>query len=60
MADYKVKGKLGTGERFERLTGALKGRKGIYNPKGLAAWIGRRKYGAQKMAKMAAAGRKRG
>lgn len=49
---------LGSGERFKRLTRKLAAR-GAKNPKALAAWIGRKKYGAKKMAKMAAAGRRR-
>jgi len=52
--------KLGTGKRFQRLQRSL-GRQedGIEDPKALAAVIGRKKFGAKKMAKMAAAGRKR-
>ena len=49
---------LGTGERFHELATAL-GRKGARNPKGLAAFIGRKKFGAKRMAKMSAAGRRR-
>lgn len=48
---------LGTGKRFSRLKTALT-RKGIRNPDALAASIGRKKYGAQKMAQMAAKGKK--
>jgi len=50
---------LGSGERFKQLTNKLAA-KGAENPKALAAYIGRKKYGAKKMAKMAAAGRKKG
>lgn len=50
--------KLGMGGRFAKLTKQLSA-KGIKNPKALAASIGRKKYGATKMASMAAAGRKR-
>lgn len=53
------KTKPGTGKRFASMVGVLK-KKGAKNPKALAAWIGRRKYGAKKMASMAAKGRKRG
>lgn len=53
------KPKLGSGKRFKQLTAKLKGKKGIKNPKAVAAAIGRKKYGAKKMAKMAAAGRRR-
>lgn len=51
------KPKLGTGARFKALTKEL-AKKGARNPKALAAHIGRKKYGAKKMAKMAAHGRK--
>jgi hypothetical protein len=52
------KPKLGTGKRFAQLTSKLK-TKGAKNPKALAAWIGRKKYGTKKMATMAAKGKKR-
>lgn len=58
MKKTKKQPKLGTGARFKALTKKLS-TKGIKNPKALAAFIGRKKYGAKKMAKMAAAGRKR-
>ena len=48
---------LGSGERFKQLTHKLEGQKGVYNPKGLAAEIGRKKYGNKKMNAMAKAGR---
>lgn len=48
--------KLGGGGRFENLTHELAA-KGASNPKALAAVIGRKKYGAHKMAQMAAAHR---
>jgi len=57
-APKKRKPKLGTGKRFKALTTKLS-KKGAKNPKALAAWIGRKKYGKKKMAKMAAKGRKR-
>ena len=57
-APKKRKPKLGTGKRFKALTSKLS-KKGAKNPKALAAWIGRKKYGKKKMAKMAAKGRKR-
>ena len=44
--------------RFKKLVGKLK-RKGVRSPKGLAAYIGRKKYGKKKFAKMAARGRRR-
>lgn len=49
---------LGGGGRFKKLVGKLK-EKGASDPKALAAWIGRKKYGKKKMANMASAGRKR-
>ena len=48
--------KLGTGARFKSLTGKLK-KKGAKNPKALAAWIGRKKYGSKKFAKLSAKGK---
>ena len=50
------KPKVGSGERFKELTHTLSERKGVENPKALAAYIGRKKYGAKRMAKMAAHG----
>ena len=49
--------KLGSGARFKSLTKKLTGK--VRNPAAVAAAIGRKKYGAKKMAQMAAAGRKR-
>jgi hypothetical protein len=48
---------LGGGGRFAALTHELSGKPGIYNPAGLAAALGRKKYGNKKMAAMSAAGR---
>lgn len=55
--------KLGSGERFAKLKHSLEGRmkghgKGVHDAGALAAYIGRKKYGNAKMAKMSAAGRK--
>lgn len=50
--------RLGSGGRFKALSKKLKAR-GATNPGALAAWIGRRKYGAKKMATWAKAGRKK-
>lgn len=47
-----TKAKLGSGARFKALS------KKVGSP-ALAAWIGRKKYDAAKMAKMSAAGRKK-
>jgi hypothetical protein len=55
----KRKPPLGTGERFRQLAAELSERAGVRDPKALAAWIGRRKYGAKTMAALAAAGRRR-
>jgi len=52
------KPKLGTGKRFKALTKKL-AKKGARTPKALASWIGAKKWGRKKMAKMATAGRKR-
>lgn len=52
------KPKLGTGARFKALTEAL-GAKGAKNPKALAAWIGRKKYGAKKMAQLSSSARRK-
>lgn len=49
--------KLGGGGRFAQMVSKLKGK--VSNPKAVAASIGRKKYGAKKMSKMAAAGKKR-
>ena len=54
----KSKPKLGSGARFKALTSKLK-KGGAKNPKALAAFIGRKKYGKKKMASMAKKGRKR-
>ena len=51
------KAKVGSGKRFAALEEKL-ATKGVKNPSGLAAAIGRAKYGMKKMAKMAAKGRK--
>jgi len=48
--------KLGGGGRFAKLKGELAS-KGIKNPGGLAATIGRKKYGSKKFNKLAQGGR---
>lgn len=54
------KPKLGSGKRFAKLTGEIeKEGKSPEAAKAIAASIGRKKYGAKKMASMAAKGRKR-
>ena len=52
----KATSKPGEGSRFKALKGALAAR-GAKKPGGLAAWIGRKKYGKAKFQKMAAKGR---
>ena len=51
--------KPGGGGRFEKMEHKLEHRKGVKDPGALAAYIGRRKYGAGRMAHMAAAGERR-
>ena len=53
-----AKAKLGTGARFRSLKRKLT-RRGVRSPGALAAYIGRKKYGARRMAKLAARGRRR-
>lgn len=50
--------KLGMGGRFAALKKKL-AKKGARTPGALAAWIGRRKFGAKRFQKMSVAGRKR-
>lgn len=52
------KSKPGTGKRFSALEKKLSKEKGVDNPAGLAAALGRAKFGKKKMASMAAKGRK--
>lgn len=54
-----AKAKLGSGKRFKALVSKLKGKKGIYNPAGLSAYIMRKKYGNKRSAQLSAMGRKR-
>lgn len=46
------------GTKFAKLVGKLKHKKGIYNPKALAAWIGRKKYGVEGFERKEIAGRR--
>lgn len=57
MAQPNPNAKLGEGGRFAALKQKLASKPGITNPGALAASIGRKKYGAKKMASMAAAGK---
>ena len=52
------KTKLGTGTRFKKLKSELS-RKGANNASALAAFIGRKKYGAKKFAALSAKGRRK-
>ncbi len=54
-----AKAKLGSGARFKSLVKKLKGKKGVTDPEGLAAYIGAKKFGRKKMTKMASAGRRK-
>jgi hypothetical protein len=51
--------KPGGGGRFKAMEAKVSHEKGVHNPAALAAYIGRRRYGAKKMASMAARGRER-
>lgn len=50
--------RLGGGGRFEKLSKEL-GEGGAKDPDALAAYIGRKKYGKKKFAKLGSAGRRR-
>ncbi len=52
-----MKAKLGSGQRFASLKKKLANEPGIYDPAGLAASIGRKKYGAKKFANLAKKGK---
>lgn len=45
-----MKPKLGSGKRFAQLKSKLAKKPGVTNPGALAAFIGRKKYGAKKFA----------
>ena len=49
--------KLGTGVRFKKLTNELSTKKGVTDPAGLAAFIGRKKFGKKKFQQLAKAGK---
>jgi len=51
-----MKPELGSGGRFKALVNKLEN-KGSSDPKALAAWIGRRKYGKKKFQELAAKGK---
>ena len=52
-----MKPKLGSGKRFSALTKKLGKRKGVKNPAALAAYIGRKKYGAKRFGQLSVKGR---
>jgi hypothetical protein len=54
----KFAAKLGSGERFAALTKKLSNKKGVTDPAGLAAYIGRKKYGKKKFQKLAVKGKR--
>jgi hypothetical protein len=58
MAEHKSM-KPGGGGRFEKMEHKLEHRKGVHDAGALAAYIGRRKYGAHRMAEFSAHGRAR-
>ncbi len=51
--------KMGGGGRFKQVEHAVAGKKGVYNPAGLAAYIGRKSLGKNKFQSLAAKGKKR-
>jgi hypothetical protein len=53
------KPKLGSGERFKQVEASAEA-SGAEDPAAVAAAVGRKKYGAKKMAELSAAGRKKG
>jgi hypothetical protein len=56
LQEAHFRGKLGSGTRFDNAVKEFS-KKGIKNPKGLAAAIGRKKYGKKKFQEMAKRGR---
>jgi hypothetical protein len=52
------KPKLGSGARFKHLKSSLSSRGGVKSPGALAAFIGRKKYGATKFQHLSSAGKK--
>jgi len=57
MMKMKNKPKLGSGTRFKQLTSKL-AKRGVKNPKALAAYIGRKKYGKKRFQQLAAKGKR--
>ena len=57
MATLTKKPKLGSGGRFAALKNKLAHQPGVYNPAGLAAAIGRKKFGVKKFASLSRKGK---
>ena len=55
----RKRAKLGSGARFKALKRKLAGRKGVRNAGALSAYIGRKKFGAKRYAKLSARGRRK-
>lgn len=53
-----TKPKLGTGTRFKKLEKSIAAKGDVSDPAAVAAAIGRKKYGAKKMTKLAQKGKK--
>ncbi len=51
---------LGSGERFAALESKLSARRDVKDPRALAAWIGRQKYGTKRFQRIAAKARRAG
>ncbi len=60
MAKPDSKAKLGEGGRFAAMKARFAGKKGVYNPAGLAAAIGRKAHGAKQMAMWSRMGKQKG
>lgn len=56
LQEAHFRGKLGTGTRFDNAVKYFT-KKGVNNPKALAASIGRKKYGKKRFQKLAAKGK---
>lgn len=56
--EMEKKPKLGTGKRFAKLEKSIAAQGKVSDPAAVAAVIGRKKYGAMKMAKIVTAGKK--
>ena len=57
--ETKKKSPLGSGKSFKKLASDLK-KKGAKDPKALAAYIGRKKYGKKKFAALGRKGKRKG